>query len=115
MFSSNSQGKGEFRICFAVWLFTDFWLSFAKDPNSFCLQDGAGLIGRYRHETVVVDDDILIIGGGNTQWVADLDKVFRLYVYSYQLFMKFFPAFDILLINFLSCKVDKAVLPDTCV
>ncbi|VDD90664.1 unnamed protein product [Enterobius vermicularis] len=39
------------------------------------LADGAGLIGRYRHETVVVDDDILIIGGGNTQWVADLDKI----------------------------------------
>uniref|UniRef100_A0A0N5AJQ9 Kelch domain-containing protein 10 n=1 Tax=Syphacia muris TaxID=451379 RepID=A0A0N5AJQ9_9BILA len=35
----------------------------------------SGLTGRYRHETIVVNDDILIIGGGNTQWVAGLDKI----------------------------------------
>ncbi|OZC08318.1 kelch repeat protein [Onchocerca flexuosa] len=36
------------------------------------LHDGSDLNGRYRHEAVVVDDEIVLIGGGTPEWTSSL-------------------------------------------
>uniref|UniRef100_A0A0R3RFD9 Kelch domain-containing protein 10 n=1 Tax=Elaeophora elaphi TaxID=1147741 RepID=A0A0R3RFD9_9BILA len=36
------------------------------------LHDGSGINGRYRHEAIVVNDEIVLIGGGTPEWTSPL-------------------------------------------
>ncbi|KAM3728056.1 Kelch domain-containing protein [Dirofilaria immitis] len=36
------------------------------------LHDGSNVNGRYRHEAIVVDDEIVLIGGGTPEWTSSL-------------------------------------------
>lgn len=39
------------------------------------MQDGRDVNGRYRHEAVVVGDEIVLIGGGTPEWASPLEEV----------------------------------------
>ncbi|KAK6114139.1 Kelch motif family protein [Brugia pahangi] len=58
------------------------------------LHDGSGVNGRYRHEAVVVNDEIILIGGGTPEWTS--------------------PLVELLVFNTTDCKFrNQLTLPDT--
>ncbi|VDN33887.1 unnamed protein product [Gongylonema pulchrum] len=48
----------------------------ARNPNHWnwtLLNNGHDVRGRYRHEAVITGDEILIIGGGTSDWTSSMD------------------------------------------
>ncbi|KAL3990126.1 hypothetical protein ACH3XW_30475 [Acanthocheilonema viteae] len=39
------------------------------------LHNGSGINGRYRHEAVVINDEIILIGGGTPEWTSPLTEL----------------------------------------
>uniref|UniRef100_A0A915PCC9 Attractin/MKLN-like beta-propeller domain-containing protein n=1 Tax=Setaria digitata TaxID=48799 RepID=A0A915PCC9_9BILA len=39
------------------------------------LHDGSGVTGRYRHEAVLVDNEVVLIGGGTPEWTSPLKEL----------------------------------------